>query len=124
MTDFNHGVSCHSHESDTYVTGGPVSLEPQYPILRIVQKRFTLDSLTDLFHQTPSRFLWESFSLVAINSRRLLVRVYSPLSIARYSFKQLSELERCRMKTLAQGFTRQHMIRTRVFLVESPELYP
>ena len=29
---------------------------------------------------------------------------YPPLSIARYSFIQLSELEPCRVKTLAQGF--------------------
>ena len=29
---------------------------------------------------------------------------YAPLSIARYSFIQLSELEQCRVKTLAQDF--------------------
>ena len=29
---------------------------------------------------------------------------YPPLSIARYSFTQLSELEQCRVKKLAQGF--------------------
>ena len=29
---------------------------------------------------------------------------YPPLSIARYSFIQLSGLEQCRMKKLAQGF--------------------
>ena len=31
---------------------------------------------------------------------------YPPLSIARYSFMQLSELEQCRVNKLAQGFTR------------------
>ena len=30
---------------------------------------------------------------------------YPPLSAASYSFIQLSELEQCRVKTLAQGFT-------------------
>ena len=29
---------------------------------------------------------------------------YSPLSIARYSLIELSELEQCRVKQLAQGF--------------------
>ena len=29
---------------------------------------------------------------------------YPPLSVARYSFMQLSELEQCRVKKLAQGF--------------------
>ena len=29
---------------------------------------------------------------------------YPPLSIASYSFIQLSELEQCRVKTVAQGF--------------------
>ena len=29
---------------------------------------------------------------------------YAPLSIARYSFIQLSELQQCRVKKLAQGF--------------------
>ena len=41
---------------------------------------------------------------MAINLRRLLVHKYSPLSIARYSFIQLSELEQCRVKKLARGF--------------------
>ena len=39
-----------------------------------------------------------------INARRLLVHIYPPLSIARYSFIQLSELEQFRVKKLAQGF--------------------
>ena len=68
-------------------------------------KRFTLYSLADLFTQTPSRVLHETFSHAAPNSRRLPVHTYSPLSIARYSFIQLSELEQ-------------------LILVESPILYP
>ena len=35
---------------------------------------------------------------------------YPPLSIARYSFIQLSELEQCRVKKLAQGLSPQHRI--------------
>ena len=61
-------------------------------------KRFTLYSLADLFNRTPSRPLWEAFSHVTINSQKLLVHIHSSLSIARYSFTQLSELEQCRVK--------------------------
>ena len=32
------------------------------------------------------------------------IYIYPPLSIVRYSFIQLSELEQCRVKKLAQGF--------------------
>ena len=62
----------------------------QYPALRTVQsalQHFT--SLTDLFTQTPSRLLWEASS----NMLQLM-----------HSFIQLSELEQCRVKKLAQGF--------------------
>ena len=47
-----------------------------------------------------------------------------PLSIARYLFIQLSELEQCRVNKLAQGFNTVVRIRTRVLVVESPKLYP
>ena len=80
-------------------------------------KRFTLYSLADLFNHTPSRLLWEAFSHAAISSRIIFVHIYSSLSRARYSFVQLSELEQCRMKTLAQGFIRQHRFRTRVLFI-------
>ena len=46
------------------------------------------------------------------------------MSIARYSYIQLSELEQCRMIKHPQDFTLQHKIRTRVLLIESPKLYP
>ena len=49
---------------------------------------------------------------------------YPPLSIARYSFVQLCELEQCRVKKLAQGFNTAARIRTRILVVESPKLYP
>ena len=85
-------------------------------------KHFTLYSLADLYNQTPYRLLWEAFSHVEINARRHSHK-YSPLSIARYSFVQ-QQLEQCRVKKLAQGFTQQHRIRTRVLLVENPMLCP
>ena len=36
--------------------------------------------------------------------RESCLYTYPPLSVARYSFKQLSEIEQCRVKKLAQGF--------------------
>ena len=49
---------------------------------------------------------------------------YPPLSIARYSFIQVSELEQCRVKKLVQGFNTAARIRTRVLVAESPKLFP
>ena len=49
---------------------------------------------------------------------------YPPLSAARYSFIELSELELFRMNKLAQDFTWQHRISTWVLLVERLKLYP
>ena len=49
---------------------------------------------------------------------------HPPLSTARYSFIQLSELEQCRMKNLPKVLTPQHRIQTRVLLVESPKFHP
>ena len=60
-------------------------------------------SLRDLFTQTPSRLLWEASSHVPQLMREGCSYTYPPLSIARYSFIQLSELN-CRVKKLAQGF--------------------
>ena len=76
----------------------------QYPILRIAQSALHFTSLTDLFTQTPSRLLWEASSHVLQLKREGCSYTYPPLSIARYSFIQLSELEQGRMKKLAQGF--------------------
>ena len=80
-------------------------------------------SLTDLFTQTPSRLLWEASSRMLQLMREGCSYTYPPLSIARYSFIQLSELEQCRVKKLAQGFNTAPRIRTRVIVVESPKLY-
>jgi len=44
--------------------------------------------------------------------------------IAIYLFKQLSELEQCRVENLPKGLTQQQVILIRVLLVESPKLYP
>ena len=71
-------------------------------------KHFSLYSLADLFNGTPSRLLWGEPSDAATNARKLFVHKYPPLPIARYSIIELSELEKCRVKELAQGLTRQH----------------
>ena len=76
----------------------------QYPVLRNVQSTLHFTSLTDLFNQTPSRFLWEASSHMLQLMHEGYSYIYPPLSIARYSFIQMSELEQCRVKKIAQGF--------------------
>ena len=61
-------------------------------------------SLTDLFNQTPSQLLWEASSHMLQLMHKGCSYTYPPLSTARYSFIQLSELEQCRVKKLAQSF--------------------
>ena len=75
----------------------------QYPVLGTVQSALHFASLTDLFTQTPSRLLWEASSHMLQLMREGCSCTYPSLSIARYSFIQLSELEQCRVKKLAQG---------------------
>ena len=96
----------------------------QYPVLSTIQSALHITSLTDLFTQTPSRLHWEASSHMLQLMREGCSCTYPPLSIVRYSFKQLSELEQCRVKKLAQGFNTAVRIRTRVIVVESPKLYP
>ena len=96
----------------------------QYPVLRTVQSALHFTSLTDLFTQTPSRLLWEASSHMLQLMREGCSYTYPPLSIVRYSFIQLSELEQCRVKKLAQGFNTAARIRTRVLIVDSPKPYP
>ena len=96
----------------------------QYPVLRTVQGALHFISLTDLFTQTPSRLLSEASSHMLQLMREGCSYTYPPLSIVKYSFKQLSELEQCRVKKLAQCFNTAARIRTRVLVVESPKLYP
>ena len=76
----------------------------QYPVLRTVQSTLHFTSLTDLFTQTSSWLLWEVSSHMLQLMRKGCSYTYPPLSIAKYSFIQLSELEQCRVITLAQGF--------------------
>ena len=76
----------------------------QYPVLRTVQSTLHFSSLIDLFTRTPSRLLWEASSHMLQLMREGCSYTYPLLSIARYSFIQLSELEQCRVTKLAQGF--------------------
>ena len=76
----------------------------QYPVLRTIQSALHFTSLTDLLTQTPSRLLWEASSHMLQLMREGCSYTYPPLSIARYSFIQLSELEQCRVNKLAQRF--------------------
>ena len=76
----------------------------QYPVLGTVQSTLHFTSLTDLFTQTPSWLLLEASSHMLQLMREGCSYTYPPLSIVRYSFTQLSELEQYRVKKLAQGF--------------------
>ena len=82
-----------------HVTGNNVILPKA-----LVQSALHFTSLTGLFTQTPSRLLWEAFSNILQLMRESCSYTYPPLSIVSYSFIQLSELEQCRVKKLAQGF--------------------
>ena len=76
----------------------------QYPVLRTIQSALHFTSLTDLFTQTPSGLLWEASSHMLQFMHEGCSYTYPPLPLARYSFIQLSELEQCRVKKLAQCF--------------------
>ena len=74
----------------------------QFPVLRTAQSAFTL-----YFRGRPTQSNIISTSLGSIQlhlMREGCSYTYPPLSIVRYSFIQLSELEQCRVKKLAQGF--------------------
>ena len=79
----------------------------QYPVVRTVQSALHFTSLTNLFTRAPSRLLWEASSYMLQLMREGCSYTYPPLSIARYSFIQLSELEQCRITQLARGFNTQ-----------------
>ena len=76
----------------------------QYPVPRTVPSALHFTSLTDLFTHTPFRIFWEASSHTLQLVREGCSYTYAPLSIIRYSFIQLSELEQCRVKKVAQGF--------------------
>ena len=73
-----------------------------YPSTRTVQSALHFTSLKDLFTQTPSRLLWEASSHMLQLMREGCSYTYPPLSIASYSFIQLSELEQYKVKKLAR----------------------
>ena len=76
----------------------------QYPFIRTAQSALHFTSLADLFNKTPSQLLWEASSHVLKLMSEVCSYTYPPLSIARHSFIQLSELEQCRVETFAQRF--------------------
>ena len=68
----------------------------QYPTFRIAQGVLHFNLWLTLFNRIPSRILWETSSLAAINARRLSVlNQNQTLPIVRYSITQASELEHC-----------------------------
>ena len=99
-------LSPNQWQSDSSVTkqAKASSYIAQYPVLRTAQSTLHFTSLTDLFTQTPSRLLWEASSHMLQLMHEGCLYTYPPLSVARYSLIQLSELEQCRMKKRAQGF--------------------
>ena len=100
---------------------GKRSYIAQYPILRIAQSALHFTSLTDLFNQTLSQLIWVASSHMLQLMREGCSYAYSPLSVARYSFTQLSvNWSNVKRKNLSMILTQQNRIRTRVLLVESP----
>ena len=76
------------------------------------QKSEGNSSIVDLHGMTSFSYLFTRPRICASSHMLKLVRelcsyTYPPLSIARYSFIQLSELEQCTVIKLAQGFTPQ-----------------
>ena len=63
-------------------------------------KRLDFTSLADLFNQTPSQLLWEASSRMLQLIREGCSYTYPPLSIARYSLMELSELKQCTVKNV------------------------
>ena len=68
---------------------------------------FTLHPLVDPFIPTPSRVLWEAFSKTLQLLREDYSFKYPPLSLAKYSFIQLSELWQRGMNKIAKASKRQ-----------------
>ena len=75
--------------------------------------RYYCYSLANLFNQN---------TISAITPWTLFVHKYTPMSIARYSFIQMSELEQCRGKRTAQSLTLQPRSSSLDLLVESKVL--
>ena len=79
----------------------------QFPVLRTAQNTFTLTSLADLLNQTPSQLLWEASSHMLQLMHEGCSYTYPPLSVARYSFIQLSELEQCKQDSNPGSLSRE-----------------
>ena len=109
---------CHGLKVSSYIA--------QYPIFRIAQ------ASKCFLHFTPWQTCSNKHHLIFSGKHSVTRQFcedcsytnYLSLSIAKYSFIQLSELEQCTVKKLAQGFRWQHRIRNRVLLVKSAMLYP
>jgi len=112
-----------SHNNVTYKKGKFLYSAVSSPQDR--SKRFTLYFSDRPVHSDTTRLLWEASSHMLQLMCEGCSCTYPPLSIARYSYTQLSELEQCRVKKLPQGFnTAASRIRTRVLIVKSPKFYP
>ena len=59
-------------------------------------------TVADLLIPSPTRLLLEAFNHAAINAQKIFVHTSTSLFIARYSFIQLSELERRGVIEIAQ----------------------
>ena len=108
------GVCVYAKKASSYIA--------QYPVLRTAQSALHFTFPTDLFTQTPSPLLWEASSHMLQLMREGCSYTYPPLSIARYSFIQLSELKQCRVKKRAHGFHTAARIRELVLFILSDVL--
>ena len=77
------------------------------PSPRTAQSALHSTSLADLFNQSSPQLLLKHPATLQLMREGYSYK-YPPLSIARYSFIQLSELEQCRVKILFQGSTNSH----------------
>ena len=109
------------HPSDIIAYKKASSCIAQYPAFRTAQSALHFISLAHLFNQTLYQLFWEASPTLQIMREGCSYK-YSPLSIARYSFIQLSKLEQRRGESV-QSLTPQHRIRIWVLLVESQKLY-
>ena len=90
----------------------------------LLKALYTLLPGRPVHSDTISAFLGNIQPYAAINARRLLVHISTTVYSQVLILIQLSELEQCRVKKLAQGFNTAVRIRTRVPVGESPKLYP
>ena len=73
-------TSNHRKIHNSYLTISKVRVSSdiaQDPIFTIAQSGITIDSLADLFNETPSQLLLEAPSHSAINARRQLIHIFT-----------------------------------------------